>query len=222
MKKWIGGMVRGLIGLAVAGVVTLAIYGSWVRPWILRWGATHAEVTGALPGDELVHNPQSMSTRAIAIRAPAAKVWPWLVQIGQGRGGFYSYDWLENLFGCDIHNAARIIPEFQNLKVGDGIRLHPKVPPLTVMLVEPERALVISAPAEAAEALTGGFPHVSWTFVLRQVDSQNSRLVVRWRSAYPPGLMNALVNQYLLEPIHFVMERKMLLGIKERAERGAK
>lgn len=204
------------------GAVALLAYAFWIRPWSLRWGATDAEVTGPLPGDELVHNPQSISTRATAINAPGATVWPWLVQLGQGRGGFYSYDWLENLFSCDIHNAGRIIPEFQNLKVGDGIRLHPKIPPLSVAILEPRRSLVITAPKEAAEALTGGFPHMSWAFVLREINNGNCRLIIRWRSAFPPGLKNALANQYLLEPIHFTMERKMLLGIKERVEMGSR
>ncbi|HZO99114.1 MAG TPA: hypothetical protein VFD30_02355 [Terriglobia bacterium] len=216
--KLIAVMVYGLTWLAIVGAVVLLAYVLWLRPWSLKWGATDAEVKGPLPGDELVPNPQSISTRAISIKAPAARVWPWLVQMGQGRGGFYSYDWLENIFGCDIHNADRIIPEFQNLKVGDGIRLHPKVPPLSVLIVAPNQALVIGAPQEAAELRMKGFPRVSWAFVLREVDSRNSRLIVRWRSAYPSGFLNSLANQYLLEPVHFTMERKTLLGIKVRAE----
>jgi hypothetical protein len=219
---WIAPMVYGLTWLAIVGAVVLLAYVVYLRLWSLRWGATDAEVKSPLPGDELVPDPQSISTRAIGIKAPAARVWPWLVQIGQGRGGFYSYDWLENIFACNIQNADRIIPEFQTLEVGDGIRLHPKVPPLAVLIVAPNRALVIGAPAESMDSHGKGFPRVSWAFVLREVDRRNSRLIVRWRSAYPSGFLDSLANQYLLEPVHFTMERKMLLGIKVRAERAVR
>ena len=84
-----------------------------------------------------------LATHAITIQAPISKVWPWLVQLGQGRGGFYSYDWLENLFGCDIHNADRVIPQYRNLKAGDGIRIHPRMPAIPVVAVEPGRVIVL-------------------------------------------------------------------------------
>ena len=112
-------------------------------PRLRRWGATVDELRRALPGDELVPQSRAGYTQAITIHAPVAAVWPWLAQMGQGRGGFYSYEGLENLVGCDIHNADRILPEFQELKEGDGIRLHPSIPALPVAVLEPQRALLL-------------------------------------------------------------------------------
>jgi len=125
------------------GAVAFAAYWHWLRPWHVRWGATEAEVRRALPGDELLPNPKLSATHAITIHAPVAEVWPWLAQIGQGRGGFYSYTWIENLLGCDIHNADRVHPEWQNLKAGDQILLHPKIPPIPAVIVEPRRVIVL-------------------------------------------------------------------------------
>src|SRR5690349_9989833 len=101
MAWWLSLLLGVVVGLTIAVVVYIAL----VRPWHMRWGATDDEVRRPLPGDELVARPKALATHAITIRAPAAEIWPWLVQFGQGRGGFYSYDWLENLFGCDIHNV---------------------------------------------------------------------------------------------------------------------
>ncbi len=134
-------------------------------------------------------------------------MWPWLVQIGQRRGGFYSYTWLENLVGCDIHNANRIVPEWQALKVGDEVWLHPKAPPLRVLAIEPGRAIVLEK---------------CWTFFLHPISENTTRLIVRGRGEFNPDLKNGLLNFFLwrgiFEPAHFIMERKMLLGIKQRAE----
>src|SRR4249919_3270234 len=112
------------------------------RRWQLRWGATAQEFAGPLPGDELIAKPDLTATRALTVRAPAARVWPWIAQLGQGRGGFYSYDFLENLAGCDIRSAERIVPEWQHLGVGDRVMLAPQVG-LVVALVESGRSLVL-------------------------------------------------------------------------------
>jgi hypothetical protein len=152
-------------------------------------------------------HPKLKATHAITINARAVDIWPWLVQMGQGRGGFYSYTWLENLVGCQMHNADRIVPEWQNLRVGDGVWLHPKAPPLPVVSIEPARALVLGC---------------SWAFVLREIDERTTRLIVRSQGVYQPDLGNRLLNfllwRVVYEPAHFVMERKMLLGIRARAE----
>jgi len=140
-------MARTLGVSVAAGAAALAAYILGVRPWYLRWGATEAEFEVPLPGDEIIPRPRHRDTHAITVRAPVVDVWPWLVQMGQGRGGFYSYDWLENLIGCDIHNADQIFPDFQSLRVGDSVRLHPKAPPLPVAIVEPCRALVLNRTA---------------------------------------------------------------------------
>src|SRR6266545_4849315 len=104
----------------------------------LRWGATDQEVRDPLAGDDLIRNADMVATRAITIHAAADRVWPWIAQLGQGRGGFYSYDWLENLVGCDIHSADRIVREWQDVAVGDEVKLHPEVG-LEVAALEPGR-----------------------------------------------------------------------------------
>src|SRR5512136_466510 len=119
-------VVEGIEGAVLIGL-NLAL-GPVLRRGRIRWGATGDEVRQALPGDELVLHPKWSYTNAITVRATAAEVWPWLAQMGQGRGGFYSYEFLENLVGCGIHNADRILPEFQNLQVGDGDKLAAKMP----------------------------------------------------------------------------------------------
>jgi hypothetical protein len=183
-----------------------------LRPWHIRWGATDDEVARLLPGDEIVPRARKWSTRAITIAAPAEAVWPWLAQIGQGRGGLYSYDWLENMAGCDIHSADHVIPELQNLRAGDVVRLGPEgYPAYRVAAIELGHVLV----------LVGEDPDMgthSWAFVLEPIDEQTTRLIVRSRDDYPPTLANVVIWRLITEPVHFVMERKMLLGIKQRAE----
>src|SRR5450759_2138223 len=113
----------GVIAMGAAGAAYLLL----ARPRHLRWGATDQESRGPLPGDDLLANPDLAATRAITVRAPADQVWPWIAQLGQGRGGFYSYDALENLIGCDIRSADRVVPEWQDVKVGDEVKLAPEV-----------------------------------------------------------------------------------------------
>ena len=195
--------------LAAAGAGALATYVLRVRPWHLRWGATDEEVSERLPGDELVEHPNAEATHAITIDAPVAEVWPWLVQIGRDRGGFYSYAWLENMAGCQLKNADRILPEFQRLSVGDTVRLHPQAPPLPVLICEPPRTLVLGNNMD--------YPG-TWAFYLKEVDQKTTRLVIRGRGDWKPGLLNWVCAHVLFEPAHFIMERKMMLGIKSRAE----
>jgi hypothetical protein len=198
----------GRRALLLAAVVTR------LRAWHLRWGATQAEASMALPGDELVPHADLTATRAVTVRAAADAVWPWIAQLGQGRGGFYSYDFLENLVGCDIHSADRIVPEWQAIDVGAQVRLHPEAG-LIVALVEQGQALV----------LRGGVPmgrtpppyDFTWAFVLRGEPAGATRLVVRERYAYSRRWARLLVEP--VEFISFVMSRRMLRGIKERAER---
>jgi hypothetical protein len=199
-----------------AGFALLLLYSFLVRPWLLRWGSTSLERTKPLPGDLVVAQANSTCTRAITIQASPERVWPWLVQIGQGRGGFYSYAWLENLFGCEIVNADTIHPEWQDLKAGEGIRLHPMVA-LPVAVLEVNRALVLGGPGIPAQRI----PPTSWAFVLEAAPGNASRLLVRWRSHTPHTFLDLLLNRYALEPIHFTMERRMMLGIRERAESAA-
>jgi hypothetical protein len=210
--------VLTILGAAAAGAAALASYVFVARPKHLRWGATDDELDEPLPGDEIVPHPEQQATHAITINAPVADVWPWLVQVGQTRGGFYSYTWLENLAGCNMHNAYRIVPEWQSLRAGDVVWLHPKAPPLPVAIVEPYRAIVLGGNGGEPEAM----PSVNtgiWGFHLKEVDEKTTRLLIRSRWARKPGLLTWAGNYALLEPAHFIMERKMMLGIKQRAER---
>jgi hypothetical protein len=201
-------------GLAVAAALLTAPLS---RRWFNRWGATAAECAMTLPGDELVPAPRLTSTRAIMIDAPAAAVWPWLVQIGQGRGGLYSYDGLENLVGCDIHSAATIIPAHQQLAAGDQILFGPAekgFPGQVVVAVLPERAIVMCGLDPKTRQADRS---ASWTLALNALPDGRTRLLVRGRNGYTPTLANQLI-WHVVEPITFVMERQMLRGIKARAE----
>ena len=198
-------------GLAAAGAGAVATYIWGIRPWHLRWGTTDEELSQPLPGDEFTPEPKLKANHAITVNAPAADVWPWLVQMGQNRGGFYSYTWLENLVGCQMSNANEIVPEWQELKVGDKVWLHPKAPPVEVATIEPGQAIVLKP----------------WgAFVLQPIDEKRTRLIIRSQGDYDPDLRNSVLNfllwRVIYEPAHFIMERKMLLGIKSRAEKLAR
>jgi hypothetical protein len=217
MRRW---------AAALAVVAAVVGYGR-LRRWFTSWGADAWEEEVRLPGDELVVNPTVVTTRAITIGAPPDVVWPWLVQMGQGRAGFYSYDWLENLVGLDIHNADRIEADWQRLGVGDQLRAAPpRAGPdagFTVVAIDPGRSLVtaIGDPAVVGpQAAQGRLPDGgTWTFVLEPVGSDQTRLIVRLRASFPLPPVAAWTVGRLLEPIHFVMERKQLLGLRERAAR---
>ncbi|WP_380166276.1 hypothetical protein [Jannaschia sp. R86511] len=199
-------------GLAL--LVVTAVVGSAALRRFSRWGATGAEVHGALPGDELVPHADVSTTRAITVRAPAETVWPWLVQIGQGRGGFYSYDGIENLLGLDIHSADRVMPEHQSVAVGDTIRLAAEVP-LAVAVVEPDRALVLQGSVPMGD--TPAPYDFTWTFALGDDGGGATRLVVRERYGYLQWWARLLVRP--LTVVSFVMTRRMLHGVRDRAER---
>lgn len=203
---------RYVMGLSAAASAAAA-YILVARPRQLRWGATDEESEGTLPGDDLIENPDITATRAITIRASAAQVWPWIAQLGQGRGGFYSYDFLENLVGCDIHSADRIVPEWQSLNVGCVVDLAPAVG-LTVAYVEAGRALVLQgAPPINGKPAPYEF---TWTFVLNDEPNGTSRLIVRERYHYTRWWAPLLVEPVQL--ISFLMSQKMLRGIRDRAQ----
>lgn len=190
-------------------------YATLIRPKILSWGATQDEMAQPMPGDEFIPSPITQTTRAIDILAPQKQVWPWVVQIGQGRGGFYSYDWLENIFGMDIHNADQILPEHQDLAVGDLVPFWGQVG-VTVRQILPPELLVLAGTFDPKSAATGG----SWIFFLKEIAPSRCRLIIRTRiAAFPPHWLSRFFSFKLLEPAHFVMERGMLLGIKQRAEK---
>jgi len=213
-----------LISSLVAIAAAIASYILVLRPRHLRWGATDEEVDRLLPGDEMVPNPRLKATHAVTVQATPNKVWPWLVQIGQGRGGFYSYDWIENMMGLDIHTADRILPEYQTLDVGEIIPLAEDGFGIPVAIVEPERALVLHGdtrkpgPGEAPVLRPGDHFTVSWGFYLFERSDGTTRIVERWQADWNPAFHNNVFYRVFLEPGAFIMERKMLLGIKERTE----
>lgn len=196
-------------------IVVSLLLSPFMRVWHARWGAFVSDINRSLPGDQLVLHPTLETTRAVTIHAPPEQVWPWLVQVGQGRGGFYSYDMLENLAGCAIHSAERILPDCQVLLPGDLVRLGPEGYPFyMVASVVPERSLVLIA----ADPQSGEPGNNSWAFLLEPYGKQAARLLSRTRTHYEPTFVNTLIWRVLTDAIQFVMERRMLLGIKERAE----
>ena len=199
-------------GLAAAGAVAVVTYQWGLRPWYERWGATESEVSAVLPGDELVPQPKYLRTKAVTVQAPVGQVWPWLLQMGQDKAGLYSYEVIENrLLGCAMHNSDRLVPEWQNIQVGDPVRLFPAdkqgPPPYVIALIEAQRALVMGHKDEAGQWFD------SWQFVLQPVDGHTTRLVHRVRGG-SMGIWDALQWAY------FIMERRDDSG-REAARRGA-
>jgi hypothetical protein len=213
MRKCEGGIgktvgLTGLAGVTLAVAAHLATYARW-RERCLGWGATQEERRQALPGDELLLEPDIVSTRAVTVDAPAEYVWPWLVQMDPGRGGAYTYDWIENLFGLGMHSADEILPQYQHLAVGEEFQLGAHGPALRVAALEPQRALVVRSD-------DGNW---IWAFCLRAAAS-GTRLISRNRIATPEASPKTrAVNQYVMEPGSLIMEHKMLAAIKHRAER---
>jgi hypothetical protein len=186
-----------------------------MRPLYVRWGTTADERVATLPGDGITPDARYRVDHAITIRAPADSVWPWIVQLGQDRGGFYSYSWLERLFGDHVQNADRIHAEWQHVQPGDLVRA---VQPdylggrfgdvgWRVLDVVPGRALILE----------------KWgAFVVQPVDSHTSRFIVRTREPGTPtlvGLALGPLSVFVFEPAHFIMQRGMLRGVRDRAER---
>ncbi|HEX8945500.1 MAG TPA: hypothetical protein VF785_20340 [Gemmatimonadaceae bacterium] len=205
---------RTLWGLGILAFV-YAVAVVVMRPLYVRWGTTPDERVATLPGDGITPDARYRVDHAITIRAPADSVWPWIVQLGQDRGGFYSYSWLERLFGDHVQNADRIHPEWQHVQPGDLVRA---VQPgylggrfgdvgWRVLDVVPGRALILD----------------KWgAFVVQPVDSHTSRFIVRTREPGTPtlaGLALGPLSVFVFEPAHFIMQRGMLRGVRDRAER---
>jgi hypothetical protein len=201
------------------------LYFAAIRPRLLGWGASRQERRQPLPGDDLVA-ARWQTTRGITISAPADQVWPWLVQMGYGRGGWYSYEWLERLIGAGDFagggSARRVLPELQQLALGDTVALSP-AGGLTVEVLDPARALVLHYRMNlltAAPARDGDRAVLDWTwaFALTPVNEASCRLLARVRADYRPPWLRLLMP-FLLEPVHFIMERKMLRTIERQARR---
>ena len=196
------GVLFGLLALA-------ALYWFPMRRWFAHWGATASDLTRVMPGDAAVVDPGYSATMAITIGARPEHIWPWLVQMGYRRGGLYSYDWLDRLFGyLDRQSADSILPEFQRLAVGDVIPIGCGQG-FPVTAIEPYRALVLSG--------TGNGVAWVWQFGLYPLDQRRTRLVSRNLVRVPPTLGPWLFMR-VIEPAAFLMTRRMLLGLKRRAE----
>ena len=181
-----------------------------LRPWYSSWGATSAEINNTYPGDEYAPNPKGGYTQAIEIQASSGSIWPWLVQIGQDKGGFYSYELLENIIGCNIHNVTHILVDCQDIKVGDNLIMHPKAPLVPVAIVEQGKTLAYGG---RQDKYTGNI----WIFSLNQ-EGESTRLIARWLFEYKISLGNKVIYNWLIEPIGAVMQRKMLITIKKLVE----
>jgi hypothetical protein len=202
----LAGMLAGLAVLAVLIIVAL-------MPWMDRWGATQDEMAASFPGDELVPAPHVVYNRAVTVNATPAEIYPWLVQMGAERGGMYSYSWFEtNILRCELINADRIHEEWQGLKVGDKVKMCPGdwgPPAYEVALLEPNQAVVIG------HQENGNWSDV-WQFNIVSQTDGTTRLIARGRDRKSGGIWD------VIRPGQFIMERGMLLGIKERAESLAK
>jgi hypothetical protein len=210
---------RTLIGLAAAYILSGAAFATAVRPRIRRWGATDEEATKTLPGDELPapYGDRRVSTRAITIDAPPEDVWPWLVQMGSGRAGFYTHEWVERLLFityAEGHSASRIHREWQDLKVGDRVP-YSRFNSCEATLVDPPRVLIAG----------------EWLVLEPLHDRTRTRLIARTRGGWLEpfarrvplvggllGLLGGLIDRWPLELLHHYMEAGMLLGVKARAE----
>ena len=204
-----GAWKTGVVGrhrlLLAVGAALGAVYFARVRGPILTWGASDAEASARLPGDELLEEADGVATRAIWIDAPAGAVWPWLAQMGPSpRGGVYTYDWIENLLGLHVHSVDRVLPEFQNPQVGETIEFGSNR--MRLERAEPERVL-------AWRSVDGNWV---WSFVFEERDGR-TRLISRNRYRLPT--LTSRIGMLPMEPGSLVMERKMLQGIKQRAER---
>jgi len=196
----------------MAAVGAVALTRGPLEQWISRWGADDEEITAVLPGDELVAADLPRTTRALTIDAPVEMVWPWLAQIGEDRGGFYSYSWLERAAGAHIHNANTVHAEWQNIRVGDTVwlaRRYGDRARQVVAAVKAKSHLVLMSPDDFRRVQRGEKASAAWTFCLRRQIGW-TRLIIRGSGG--------AVGHSLFDIPHFVMEQKMMRGIRDRAE----
>jgi hypothetical protein len=214
-------MTRRLLALLGTVAATFLVFLVLVRPWYLRWGATDYDTLRSLPGDEIIPDAVTQETRAITIAAPIERVWPWVAQLGQDRGGFYSFDLLENLVGCEMPTVDVLRPAAQEWRLGDKLWMYPPskaggIGFATLRTYLPGRALgfathAVGTPVTAPE-------DGSWSFFLEPTLTGETRLLIRGRGAPGRALGGVIFDRLVFEPVHFVMERRTMLGLKELAE----
>jgi hypothetical protein len=198
-----------VIGIIAAFIIIILVIMYSVRSWYRSWSATTDEVNDRMPGDEEIGKANTIVTTAITIRSPVSDVWPWLVQMGYKRGGMYSYDWIDRLLGIlDRPSSKEIIPEFQHLEVGDVIPMG-SGPGWPVGAIEPNHSLLLVIKEPGI--------NVTWSFLLKETDRDTTRFILRIRTLIPMKLLLRILTPMVIFG-SFLMTRKMLLGIKQRAE----
>ncbi|MBZ5678509.1 MAG: hypothetical protein LAO24_00225 [Acidobacteriia bacterium] len=222
MKKWTLRIGAGILAIfVIAGLA----YHFGLRNWCLHWGTTATEAHATLPGDDLFPVYNGEATHAITIHTSPQKIWPWLMQIGQDRGGFYSYTFLENAIGADMPKVERLVPDWKPRAVGETVWFgNPQhfegQARMVAAVVEPERAFVMVMPNDWQKLQSGQRAQDAlWSFTLQALENGQSRLIVRVRGGEPPTLRARIAGRLFWEPAHFVMEQKMLRTIRDLAER---
>ncbi|MDH3652069.1 MAG: hypothetical protein OEQ53_20450 [Saprospiraceae bacterium] len=215
-------ILQGIEGIAV---ITACYITFFLKPLRDRWGLSKKETERTFPGDELVAEPKSQFTHAVDIDAPTEYVWPWISQIGQGRGGFYSYEALENIVGSNISNSDKVLPAFQNPQIGDLISFGPHdAYPLVIckpgeaMAIENWYDLDTKQVYDPKLSSPENYLHLTWLWYVESVDTNRTRFISRNRLTYNSSVKARLMFGPITEPIVFAMDRKMCLGIKRRAE----
>jgi len=204
-------MKRSILLLGTTWQVATALYVLAVRPWMLRWGSTADERTRSLPGDDLSPDATYVTTRAVTIHASAASIWPWLIQMGQDRAGFYTHNWVERALHSGIPDTSLIRPDWQQLEVGDLVRTNHDIggKPMgwPVAAIEPGRSLVLTSRT---------MPAGTYAFVVEPVDASTSRLIVRDRARW--SWSEWPFAAFIYEPLHAYMETGLIRGVRQRAE----
>jgi hypothetical protein len=222
MRKW---LKRTVVVIVLTLTIPALVYHLGLRGWCLRWGTTAAEAHGALPGDDLFPAYTGEATHAITIHAAPDKIWPWLMQMGQDRSGFYSYTFLENAFGCDMPKVERLVADWKPRTRGETVWFcNPKrfngQGKMIPAVVETDRAFAMVSPSDWQNVQAGGYAQDGiWSFTIQPTTNGQSRLIARVRNGPAPTLASRLMGRAFWEPAHFVMEQKMLRTIRDLAER---
>jgi len=210
-------------GAGGAAVMTAAALTPFLRGARSHWGLDEKAAARRLPGDDIIAEPRWSWTHGIEIDAPAEDVWPWVAQVGADRAGFYSYQWLENIAGCNLRNAEAIHPAWQ-VREGDSLLLHPQAPALPIASLVPGRHFVAHArPNASARAQGKPWIEATWLFAVEPLGPRRCRFISRYRMSCSNDLATRLsFGPIFVEPVGFAMDRRMLLGVKERAERAVR
>jgi len=212
-------------GICGASLMFVLIILPFMRSKLRKWGSTEKELTRELPGDDLIKEMKGWYNHAVTINAAPADVWPWILQLGQNKGGFYSYELLENIVGSKIRNVDKIVPEFQDTAVGDRVMMTPKAAPYILNAIDPGRAFILrlrvnlenNETVGADEPLPEKYQDGSWLFFLEETSEGVTRMITRSRNDWNQSKTNTFFYG-LFGVISIVMDRKLLKGIKKRAE----